>query len=143
MIRALRGDDVDTVMKIWLDGSVSAHSFIDPNYWRSQSECIRNVYLPAPNSKTVVYEQEAVKGFMSIVDDNYIGALFVDINSQGQGIGKRLIEYAQSQYSVLTLAVFLENKNAFNFYLNRGFKVVEEVEKDFPGHKEAHMKWEK
>ena len=50
-------------------------------------------------AKTFVYCGEGkIKGFISIIDINFIGALFVHTKSQGRGIGKSLLEYVKNKY---------------------------------------------
>lgn len=58
-----------------------------------------------------------IKGFISIIDDSFIGALFVDNAYQGQGIGQSLINTAINQYKSLSLAVYKDNVNSIHFYL--------------------------
>ncbi|MNL87897.1 putative acetyltransferase [compost metagenome] len=68
---------------------------------------MKNLYLPA--SKTFVYQNDtAILGFISMVD-NYIAAIFVNPESQGQGIGKQLIEYIKKQHTLITLGVYSKN----------------------------------
>ena len=89
MIRKLENNDVDRVMDIWLKSTVKAHDFIEKKYWEDNYNTVKNVYIPM--AETYVYEKENIKGFISIINNEFIGALFVDNDSQGQGIGKVLI----------------------------------------------------
>lgn len=58
--------------------------------------------------------------------ENILGHLFVDVDSQGIGIGRKLIEYTKDKYDKLTLAVYKENKKAVGFYKKVGFVVKDE-----------------
>ena len=104
MIRKLDNNDVDKVMDIWLKSTVKAHDFIEKNYWEDNYNTVKNVYIPM--SETYIYEKEDIKGFISIINNEFIGALFVDNDCQGQGIGKALIEHVKSKYDNLSLAVY-------------------------------------
>ena len=91
-------------------------------------------------SETFVYKDvQGIKGFISVINNEFIGALFVDIDFQGNGIGKQLIDYAVSKYGKLKLAVYKENKKSVEFYINRGFKIIEEQINDDSKHVEYIM----
>ena len=75
----------------------------------------------------VVYEDnDDIRGFISVINNDFIGALFVKKNHQGQGIGKNLIDYAKNLYDKLSLAVYKENEKALEFYKKMGFKIISE-----------------
>ena len=127
MIRRLKTaqQEKDVIMKIWLDATVEAHHFIEKDYWHENYDTVKNVYLPQSETFVLV-EDGNILGFISILNKGYIGALFIDINHQGKGIGRKLIEYAQRQYRELTLAVYKDNDQAVRFYKNNGFKIISE-----------------
>ncbi len=124
MIRKLENNDVDKVMDIWLKSTVKAHDFIEKNYWEDNYNTVKNVYIPM--SETYIYEKEDIKGFISIINNEFIGALFVDNDCQGQGIGKALIEHVKSKYDNLSLAVYKDNYKSVEFYKKMGFKIKSE-----------------
>lgn len=47
MIRDYRAADIDQILGIWLSASVKAHSFIEPEFWKSMIDMMRDVYIPA------------------------------------------------------------------------------------------------
>jgi putative acetyltransferase len=130
MIRKLEDKDIDTIMDIWLESTIKAHAFIDEKYWNENYLTVKDVYIPMAN--TFVYEDiEGIKGFISIMNNEFIGALFVEVNSQGIGIGSELIDYVINIYDRLSLAVYKDNENAYKFYKNKGFNILsEEINKD-------------
>ncbi len=66
MIRKYNENDMDSVLEIWLNASVKAHDFISAEFWESQVENMRNIYIPA--SETYVYEVESkVVGFLRTI----------------------------------------------------------------------------
>lgn len=138
MIRNLESKDIDNVMNIWMKSTIKAHEFISKEYWESNYDTVKNIYLPM--AETLVYEDsEGIKGFISIINNEFIGAIFVDVDCQGNGIGKTLIDYAINKYTELKLAVYKENKKSVEFYINRGFKIVSEQVNNDSGHIEYLM----
>lgn len=124
-IRLSNECDINIIMEIWLESTIRAHSFIEKDYWVNNYDLVKNKYIPY--SKTYVYEEEnKIKGFISIIEDNFIGALFVDNNSQGNGIGKEILDFAKNEYRNLSLAVYKDNEKALKFYLREGFSIVKE-----------------
>ena len=88
MIRKYNSNDLDSVLEIWLEASVKAHDFVSADFWESQVESMRNVYIPA--SEVFVYEIESkIVGFYALHENN-LAAIFVFPAFQGQGIGKQL-----------------------------------------------------
>lgn len=138
MIRNIENKDIDKIMDIWLKSTIKAHDFIDEEYWNSNYNTVKDVYIPM--SDTFVYEdEENIKGFISIINNEFIGALFVDIDCQGNGIGKELINYVINKYKKLNLAVYKDNKKSVDFYINRGFKIVKEQENEDSAYAEYIM----
>lgn len=138
MIRQLNEADIDKVMDIWMKSTIKAHDFISKEYWQNNYNTVKEVYIPM--SETFVYKDvQGIKGFISVINNEFIGALFVDIDFQGNGIGKQLIDYAVSKYGKLQLAVYKENKKSVEFYINRGFKIIEEQINDDSKHVEYIM----
>lgn len=132
--------DIDEVMKIWVESTIKSHDFIDENYWIESQEIVRNKYIPI--SKTYIYKEgNIIKGFISILNNNFIGGLFVANNSQGQGIGKALIDTVKNELNSLTLNVFKENVRALKFYKKEGFEIVSESIDSATLKEEILMKW--
>ena len=125
MIRQLQNKDIDKIMGIWLESTIYAHKFISKEYWNENYNIVKDVYIPI--SKTFVYEDnDDIRGFISIINNDFIGALFVEKNYQSQGIGKSLIDYAKNLYDNLSLAVYKENEKALEFYKKMEFKIISE-----------------
>lgn len=138
MIRQLKNTDIDKLMDIWLESTVRAHSFISREYWESNYKVVKDVYMPM--AETFVYEEEGeTKGFISIINNEFIGALFVDVKFQGMGIGSKLIDYSVGKYKKLTLAVYKENQKSVEFYTRKGFKIIEEGLNEDSGYTEYIM----
>lgn len=142
MIRPYKKADAEKLTDIWLAASLQAHDFINESYWRSKTEEIRTVWLPA--AKTLVWEENgAAIAFVALLEKEYIGALFVEPVLQKCGIGSRLLSALQKEYPLLRLRVFAKNDNAVQFYLRRGFKVDGQQKDNATGEEELLMVWKK
>lgn len=139
MVRKFKNEDVHKVMDIWKESTIKAHDFINKKYWEDNYDTVKNVYLPM--SDTFVYtEEEKIMGFISIIDNEFIVALFVDINCQGLGAGSKLIDYVIKKYGSLSLAVYKDNEKAVKFYKDKGFEIIIEQDNEDSNLKEYIMK---
>lgn len=128
MIRNFQIEDIDQIMKIWLDSNIDAHSFIKREYWISNASDVKKQLLHA---EIYVYEQESkIVGFVGM-QDNYLAGIFVDKNARSKGIGKQLLEYIKGIHQEFTLSVYKENKGAVNFYEREGLTtiIIEDMDK--------------
>ena len=142
MIRKFKEDDTVKVMTIWTKGNFKAHPFIEKDYWLENFNKVKEEYLW--KAETYVYtEDDEIKGFISLLDGGYIGALFVKTDSLRQGIGKRLLNYVKEKYDKLTLNVYEKNVDAILFYVAMGFKNKKIQIDENTGEKEYIMEWEK
>lgn len=124
MIKKLTLDKLDEVMEIWLNTNMEAHNFINEQYWINNFDLVKEMIS---NADVYIFEENnLIKGFIGIVDDNYIAGLFIREKYQRQGIGKELLDYCKSKYSYLMLDVFIRNKNALTFYRKNNFEVMKE-----------------
>ena len=99
---------------------IAARRALDPAQRRAADAaiCARIAALPA-------WQQAGrVLGFASVLEGDYLGALFVDPAAQGRGIGTALLEGAREGRDLLTLSVYRKNAGALGFYLARGFRTL-------------------
>ena len=142
MIRKFKDEDTTAVMTIWTKGNFEAHSFIDKDYWLLNYNKVKDEYLK--KSETYVYtENNEIKGFISILNNEYIGALFVRKEYRKQGIGRKLINFVKDKYDKLTLNVYEKNINAILFYTKLGFINQKIQIDDKTNEKEYAMEWRK
>ncbi len=142
MIRKFSTKDTAAVMQVWIETIVEAHDFVNANYWHNALENMQNNYIL--NSDSYVYLKDGgIIGFISIIEGNVIGAIFVEKPFQGKGIGEALIDYVKTKYEKLYISVFEKNKNAQHFLLNRGFKFEYKQHDVNTGEDELLYIWEK
>lgn len=122
MIKEFNINQLDEVMKIWLEVNKYAHSFISKEYWNNNYELVKSLL---PDANIYVFEEDnIIKGFIGIIEDGYIAGIFIKNEYQREGIGHKLIEYSKSKYKELSLNVYAKNENALNFYYKNNFKVL-------------------
>ena len=137
MIRKYQKEDIRSIMQIWLQGNIEAHSFVEKEYWVRNYSMVESQISQA---EVFVYEEKGkIKGFIGITN-NYIAGIFVDKKYQSMGIGKKLLDYVKKYHSNLSLSVYKENKRAVNFYKREQFKIISE-EKEETGNIEYTMEW--
>ena len=142
MIRKFKEEDTVKVMTIWTKGNFISHDFIEKDYWLENFNKVKNYYIP--NSDTYVYtEKDELKGFISVFEKNYIGALFVDGRFQGRGIGRKLLEYVRRRRPNLSLKAYAQNEKAIGFYRHKGFKILSENMDNKTQAKELLLVWNK
>lgn len=121
MIREFQSNDLDQVMTIWLNQNLFAHPFIDPSFFKNNTDLVRMIL---PSSEVYVQDIHGIKGFIGLTD-NYISGLFIKTEYQRKGLGSSLIERAKQVRSELFLNVYTENKAAVKFYQKHGFVQLE------------------
>ena len=142
MIRKFRDEDTVKVMTIWTKGNFQGHSFIDKDYWLLNFNKVKDEYLKKANTYVYV-EDDTIKGFISVLDNYYIGALFVRQEYKRQGIGRKLLNYVKERYDKLELNVYEKNMDAILFYVSQGF-VNQKIQIDEKtNEKEYVMDWKK
>ena len=142
MIRKFREEDTVKVMTIWTKGNFEVHSFIDKDYWLLNFNKVKDEYLK--RAETYVYvEDDIIKGFISLLNHNFIGALFIRKEYRRQGIGRKLINFVKDKYDKLELQVYEKNVNAMLFYASLGFVNKKIQIDDNTSEKEYVMEWDK
>lgn len=138
MIRVFKTEDIDNIMKIWLETNIEAHDFIPPSYWENHYDMVKEML---PRASIYVYEMDKqIVGFIGIAD-HYIEGIFVAKKYQSQGIGSQLISYAKESHASLTLQVYQKNTPSISFYKKENFKIIEEKIDAQTKEKELLMSW--
>ena len=141
MIRAWNSEDLTPLLALWLESTTLAHPFIKASYWQESEALVRDAYLPS--AKTWVVEQESQwQGLISVMDEQFIGALFVRPQAFGQGFGKALINHVKQHFSRLSLEVYQQNERAVNFYHAQGFTITERAWQEETAHPTWVMSWQ-
>jgi putative acetyltransferase len=139
MIRKFIQSDMDSVLHVWLDASIDAHSFIDREFWESNVSAMREIYLPS-SEMYVSEDNGSVDGFIALSGES-VAALFVSPSSQGKGIGTQLLNKAKEMRSTLDLCVYKENVKSFEFYRKHLFVAEGEHVDNKTGCVQIVMRW--
>lgn len=140
MIREFKGNDLNSIMRLWLETNIAAHSFIDENYWKSNYD---NVKQMMPEATIFVYEENNyIQGFIGL-SGNYIAGIFVETNCQSKGVGKALLNHIKARNAELLLQVYKKNNRAVRFYLREEFVIVNEQIDKNTNETELVMEWRK
>ncbi|RVU83344.1 GNAT family N-acetyltransferase [Leucothrix sargassi] len=123
-IRQYKDSDLEGVLNSWEVATRLAHSFMTDEFIAQERINVAEIYMP--NTDTWVAEVEGeTKGFIALMG-NEVGAIFLQPNYHGQGIGKALMDKAQEIHGDLEVEVFKVNSIGRNFYLKYGFEQLEE-----------------
>jgi len=141
MIRKWQSSDRQPLLTLWLKSTIFAHPFIEESYWHESEPLVRDVYLPAAH--TWVWEEDGVvQGFISVMDQRFVGALFVAPACIGRGIGRALLAYVCDRYPELSLEVYQKNSRAVNFYHAQGFRIQDSAWQDETRQPTWIMRWQ-
>ena len=123
-IRQYKVSDLEGVLNSWEVATRLAHPFMTDEFIAQERINVAEIYMP--NTDTWVAELEGeVKGFIALMG-NEVGAIFLQPNCHGQGIGKALMDKAQEIHGNLEVEVFKVNNIGRNFYSKYGFEQLEE-----------------
>lgn len=129
---------LDSLLSIWLEGNLQAHSFISKNYWLDNQVGVREdlaqarIFVKETDGKAV--------GFLGLVEEAIAG-LFVKEQFQKQGIGEALIQRVKDEKKILTLTVYENNQGALLFYERQGFRRVRSQIDPETQQREWLMRW--
>lgn len=119
------------LLPIWESAVRATHAFLS----EADIESIRPDVEEAIDSIThlICYkEEDIVKGFIGVAEEK-IEMLFVDAAAHGQGIGKKLLEYAVLELNSNYVDVNEQNPQGTGFYQYMGFQIIGRSEMDDAG----------
>jgi len=142
MISPYQPHQRDEIMALWLESTLSGHPFIAEHHWHESYSIVRDIYIP--HSKTwVCLQNEKPLGFVSVINEVFIGALFVTPSHADRGVGSQLLSHVQARYPVFILEVYQKNQRAVNFYQRMGFRIEEAAWQHDTQHPTWIMTWKK
>lgn len=119
--KALRSE-TNEILDLWLKTTSYSNSFVEPDFWETHYDYIKENYINERD--TFVYVQDGkITGFACVSTDNMISGLFVAPECQNKGIGTKLISFLQSEYSILHIEVYAQNRKALAFSERLGFLI--------------------
>ncbi|MFZ4832304.1 N-acetyltransferase [Rouxiella sp. Mn2063] len=129
VIRPVQPADIEPLMLLWLQASIDAHPFIAATYWFESAAMVRDTLVSSANT-WVACHQESGKliGFISLLNSQFVAALFVEKSVYGQGVAQQLMAEVKYHYPSLLLEVYQQNFRAVAFYHKENFSVVKETQ---------------
>lgn len=122
---------IDALTALWEASVRATHHFLTEEDIRKLVPFVKTG-LRSIETLVVADERHAPVAFMGIEADK-IEMLFVSPGYFGKGIGRKLAEFAVSQYEVRYVDVNEQNPQAAGFYRHIGFEVFERTETDEQG----------
>lgn len=130
-IRQYNTSDLEAVLSSWEAATRLAHPFMTDDFLAQERKNVGEIYMP--NTDTWVAELDGnVVGFVALMG-NEIGAIFLQPNYHGKGIGKALMDKANELHSSLEVEVFKANAIGRKFYSKYGFELLEEKHHESTG----------
>lgn len=71
-------------MAVWLQGNLTAHSFISPDYWKQNQATVKAAMREA--TVYVAQIEQQIIGFAGL-QENYLAGIFVATSMQNRGVG--------------------------------------------------------
>lgn len=131
-LNIINNKDMEEILDTWESSVRATHDFLsEEDIISIKPQVVEGVKFVS-NLLCVRDENDLIKAFMGI-HDSKIEMLFVSNENRGNGIGKRLVEYAIDVLNINYVDVNEQNPQALGFYEHMGFQVFEKSELDEQG----------
>lgn len=131
-LNIINDKDMEEILDTWESSVRATHDFLSEENIISIKPQVKEAAKYVSNFLCVRDKKGIIKAFMGIHDFK-IEMLFVSNDNRGNGIGKRLVEYAIEVLNVNYVDVNEQNQQALGFYKYMGFKVFKKSEFDEQG----------
>lgn len=112
MIREYQEKDAEPLTRLWLESTCDAHPFIPLEYWKSHMDEIQKEYLP--HAHTTVWEEEGeLLGFISVVEENWIGRTVFIAQGPRQGHRERTVGTGKKRGNLCRWQFIVKMKKLF------------------------------
>jgi ribosomal protein S18 acetylase RimI-like enzyme len=126
MIREFNSSDEARTAEIWLKSGLEEYTYL-PQFQALNEEKAFKVFhkiITLENDIWVEENESCIQGFIAL-QGSYIDRLYIHPESQRQGVGTALIQFAKERNPAgLELRTHQQNKRACDFYEKLGFKAV-------------------
>lgn len=121
-----------SLLHIWESSVRATHLFLSEQETARIKKYVPQALCGVPHLLAAEVESGAPVAFAGI-DGHKLEMLFVAAEYRGQGIGRRLLQYAVDKYAVRELAVNEQNPQAVGFYEHMGFRAYKRSQTDEQG----------
>ena len=129
---SINNKDIDEILDTWESSVRATHDFLSEEDIMSMKPHVIEGAKYVSKFLCVRDKHGIIKAFMGIHDFK-IEMLFVSNNSRGNGIGKKLVDYAIKVLNVNYVDVNEQNPQAVGFYEHMGFQTFKKSELDEQG----------
>jgi putative acetyltransferase len=121
----------EQLLIVWEQSVLKTHSFLKPEDFLSIKEAVLTIDFNAFDVYCLTKKSKLL-GFLGVADQK-VEMLFLSPDCLGQGLGKKLMEFAIHELKANKVDVNEQNLSAVAFYEKFGFKTYERTEKDDQG----------
>lgn len=125
-------EDIDNILNVWESSVRATHTFLKEEDIISMKPQVKEGAYYVNKLLCIRDEKSTIQAFMG-VHDSKIEMLFVNANSRGNGIGKKLIKYAIDVLNIKFVDVNEQNIQGVGFYKHMGFDTFKRSEFDDQG----------
>lgn len=121
----------DQVLAIWEKSVLATHDFLKQDDFIEIKALVHSIDF---NDFQVfcLLNENRVLGFIGVAEKK-VEMLFIDPAYIGQGLGKKLLNFAILELNANLVDVNEQNTNAFKFYQKFGFEIFERTDRDEQG----------
>ena len=131
-LNIINNKDMEEILDTWESSVRATHNFLSEDDIISIKPQVVEGVKYVSNLLCVRDKKDVIQAFMGIHDFK-IEMLFVSNESRGNGIGKKLVEYAIEVLNANYVDVNEQNPQALGFYEHMGFKVFKKSALDEQG----------
>lgn len=123
--RTATPQDAPALAQVWRSAVLATHDFLSPQDFEQIAISVSNDYLPSASLLLTVDGDDRPLGFLGM-SHAHIDALFIAAEHRGKGLGKALVQQAETMAKALdsnqlSVDVNEQNPQAVAFYKRLGF----------------------
>lgn len=130
-IKPFQETNREQLLTVWEKSVLATHHFLSPEDFISIKAMVREIDFSRFEVHCLM-DSSRVIGFLGVAEKK-VEMLFLDPNYFGQGLGKKLMNFAIAQLKAHKVDVNEQNVGAVAFYENLGFATYERSDKDDQG----------
>jgi len=121
------------LLKVWEESVSATHSFLTPGDFQSIKELVKTINFNDFEVYCLIQNNDdCVVGFLGVASQK-LEMLFLSPSVIGNGLGKRMLDFAIDELRINKVDVNEQNAKAVEFYQKYGFKTYARTDKDDQG----------